>query len=231
MSTVAVTLREHSRKSRSPRSTGATKDAVVKGLVAKGLEHASNRRKRAERRARRIAEAELLASSNKDAARQTTARSDLANNTPRIRENELVLPWVAESWLEKRSRFLRGKRVLLESDLAAALGVTEARLRDVATRHPDWFSENARFTLSVEECRQLDLWWMRHGRNPWKLDDNLPIREGLRPQTPSAYSADGVVAAAHWIATEASWLMDSMCAPEDLHERFQIVWKALRQAS
>ena len=231
MSTVAVALQERSRKSRSSRSTGAAKDVALKGSMTEDRERVSNRRKRAERRARRLAEAEMLAISNKDAARQITGRADRVDASPRIRENELVLPWVEESWLEKRSRFLRGKRVLLESDLAAALGVTEARLRDIAMRHQDWFGENARFTLSVEECRQLDLWWMRHAHNPWKLDENLPIREELRSQTPSAYSADGVVAAAHWIATEASWLTDSMHAPEDLHERFQVVWKALRQAS
>jgi hypothetical protein len=112
-------------------------------------------------------------------------------------------PWRAVA----RTRRVRGRAVLLEADLAAALGTLPGRLADLAWRHPDWFGEPARFALTDAE----------------RAEQGLPAG-GLPPV---AYTADGLVAAAHWLANEARREADAYAEAPDLAERLRIAWSVL----
>lgn len=106
-----------------------------------------------------------------------------------------------------RTRRLRGEAVLLERDLASALGTLPGRLADLAWRHAEWFPEGARFALSAQECAEQGL--------------------STIGEPPVAYSAQGLVAAAHWLCNEARRQADAYAETEDLERRFQIAWMAL----
>ena len=123
-----------------------------------------------------------------------------------------------------RVRTVRGQRVLLERDLASALGTLSGRLADLALRHADWFPASARFALSPSECAEQGLWYTRK-----EVSDGL---QGLNTTDLSAipavvYTADGLVAAAHWLANEANRAGDPYSESEDLLQRFRLAWSAL----
>lgn len=123
-----------------------------------------------------------------------------------------------------RVRILRGQRVLLERDLAFALGTLPGRLADLAQRHADWFPPSARFALSPGECEQAKLWFAQ----PVSGDGlSAAVRSGAQPVI--AYAADGLVSAAHWLANEAHRAADPYAECSDLPERFQLAWGALSE--
>ena len=121
-----------------------------------------------------------------------------------------------------RVRRVRGQRVLLERDLASALGTLAGRLSDMAARHADWFPESARFALAPEECVQQGIWYTRSGPEPldWKAH---------RPLAPVVYTLEGLVAAAHWLASEAERAGDPYSECADLTRRFRTAWLALAE--
>jgi hypothetical protein len=147
-------------------------------------------------------------------------RSAVPPPTPRPR-TDLPDP----QWALARVRMLRGQRVLLERDLASALGTLSGRLADLALRHPEWFPVQARFALSPQECEQQGLWFTR--------PDLAPAGFAARwrdypPAAPVAYTADGLVAAAHWLEAEAVRAGDPYAETTDLAARFRLAWQALQ---
>ncbi|MBP6865766.1 MAG: ORF6N domain-containing protein [Candidatus Didemnitutus sp.] len=57
--------------------------------------------------------------------------------------------------IQQRILFIRGKRVLLDSDLARFYGTTTRELNRAASRHPDRFPEDFAFYLTAEETANL----------------------------------------------------------------------------
>jgi hypothetical protein len=53
--------------------------------------------------------------------------------------------------------FIRGRKVMIDSDLARIYGVTTARLNQQVTRNQDRFPSDFMFELSLEEYRNLML--------------------------------------------------------------------------
>ncbi|MBI1193156.1 MAG: hypothetical protein GC205_08275 [Bacteroidetes bacterium] len=139
-----------------------------------------------------------------------------------------------------RVRTVRGQRVLLERDLASALGTLPGRLADLALRHADWFPETARFALSASEAVQQGLWYTRsdgsqtdvrkplsragHSRN---ADCAVLNQAAFPPLAPVVYAMDGLIAAAHWLSTEAARAGDPYAECADLSARFRLAWAAL----
>jgi len=65
--------------------------------------------------------------------------------------NELI----ASETIQQRILFVRGKRVLLDADLARFYGVTTFNLNKAVARNPDRFPEDFAFKLTLEETRAL----------------------------------------------------------------------------
>jgi hypothetical protein len=65
--------------------------------------------------------------------------------------NELI----ASETIQQRILFVRGKRVLLDADLARSYGVTTFNLNKAVARNPDRFPEDFAFKLTLEETRAL----------------------------------------------------------------------------
>jgi hypothetical protein len=65
--------------------------------------------------------------------------------------NELI----ASETIQQRILFVRGKRVLLDADLARFYGVTTSNLNKAVARNPDRFPEDFAFKLTLEETRAL----------------------------------------------------------------------------
>lgn len=57
--------------------------------------------------------------------------------------------------IQQRILFIRGKRVLLDADLAGFYGVTTFNLNKAVSRNPDRFPEDFSFRLTLEESRAL----------------------------------------------------------------------------
>jgi len=140
-----------------------------------------------------------------------------------------------------RVRTVRGQRVLLERDLASALGTLPGRLADLAMRHADWFPEAARFSLHAEEAVQQGLWYTHHQeqrvaagagqqRAGGRRGEAQPLVDwtALPPLPPVVYTADGLIAAAHWLSAEASRAGDPYAECADLSARFRLTWAALQ---
>lgn len=64
-------------------------------------------------------------------------------------------PLLPAETIQQRILFIRGKRVLLDSDLARFYGVTTFNLNKAVTRNPDRFPEDFAFRLTLEESRAL----------------------------------------------------------------------------
>jgi hypothetical protein len=135
---------------------------------------------------------------------------------------------------------VRGQRVLLERDLASALGTLSGRLADLALRHADWFPETARFSLSAAEAVQQGLWYTRgdgthagvqpmlSGPGHQRADGSAVLDQAAFPSLPPVvYTADGLIAAAHWLSTEAARAGDPYAECADLSARFRLAWAAL----
>jgi len=65
--------------------------------------------------------------------------------------NELI----ASETIQQRILFVRGKRVLLDADLARFYGVTTFNLNKAVARNPDRFPGDFAFKLTLEETRAL----------------------------------------------------------------------------
>ncbi|GEM_PF-1185433 len=139
-----------------------------------------------------------------------------------------------------RVRTVRGQRVLLERDLASALGTLPGRLADLALRHADWFPDTARFALSASEAVQQGLWYTRSDGNhadvhkPFSRAGHQRATEravldqtAFPPLPPVVYAIDGLIAAAHWLSTEAARAGDPYAECADLSARFRLAWAAL----
>ena len=57
--------------------------------------------------------------------------------------------------IQQRIHFVRGKRVLLDADLARFYGVTTFNLNKAVARNPDRFPDDFAFRLTLEESRAL----------------------------------------------------------------------------
>jgi hypothetical protein len=57
--------------------------------------------------------------------------------------------------IQQRILFIRGKRVILDSDLARFYGVTTFNLNKAVARNPDRFPDDFVFTLTPEELAAL----------------------------------------------------------------------------
>jgi hypothetical protein len=130
---------------------------------------------------------------------------------------------------------------LLERDLASALGTLPGRLADLAMRHADWFPEAARFSLSAEEAVQQGVWYTHHqeqgaaagagrSRAIGQRGEARPLVDwtAFPPLPPVVYTAEGLIAAAHWLSAEASRAGDPYAECADLSARFRLAWAALQ---
>ena len=68
---------------------------------------------------------------------------------------------VPVGYVERRIIFLRGERVILDTDLAKVYGVTTKRLNQQVTRNGERFPEDFMFQLTREECSILKLQFVR----------------------------------------------------------------------
>src|SRR5271170_9706 len=65
---------------------------------------------------------------------------------------QLVIPSVS---IERRIRALRGRKIMLDSDLAALYGVTTGALNQAVRRNLERFPEDFMFVLTPEEAERL----------------------------------------------------------------------------
>ena len=74
--------------------------------------------------------------------------------------------------LERRIWLIRGKRVMLDADLAEIYGVTAKRLNEQVRRNEDRFPEDLAFRLTPEETKEIlrsqnaALGWGRYTKYP-----------------------------------------------------------------
>ena len=66
-----------------------------------------------------------------------------------------LLPIVSVRMIERRILFLRGEKVLIDSDLAELYGVTTKRLNEAVARNIDRFPRDFMFQLNREETENL----------------------------------------------------------------------------
>jgi hypothetical protein len=87
--------------------------------------------------------------------------------------------------VEGRILFIRGHKVLLDSDLAELYGVSVKRLNQQVKRNPDRFPADFMFQLTAEECTALRL----------QIATSKPGRGGRR-YAPFAFTEHGAIMAA-----------------------------------
>ncbi len=76
-------------------------------------------------------------------------------NKPRQGARKLAALAVSAEAIQSRILFLRGKRVLLDADLARFYGVTTFNLNKAVSRNRDRFPEDFAFKLTSEETKAL----------------------------------------------------------------------------
>jgi hypothetical protein len=164
------------------------------------------------------------------------------NQNAEDKKKEHLLRHPMPSLAANRIKNLRGKSVILEDDLSMGLGISVARLEEVVERRPDWFTGSARFRLRSQECDQLDLWWTRsrpdsqeapladsgEEQDLIKHESNyLSFEMDYSPRLPIAYSVDGLIAMAHWLAYDAQLNVDAKEVPETFLNDFRKIYLSL----
>jgi hypothetical protein len=87
--------------------------------------------------------------------------------------------------IEDRIYVLRGKRVMLDSDLAVLYGVTTSRLNEQVSRNPDRFPEDFAFQLEKQEVTNL--------MSQIATSSGSPRRHGGRRKTPRVFTEHGAI--------------------------------------
>lgn len=95
---------------------------------------------------------------------------------------------IAIEQIEGRIYTLRGKRVMLDSDLAALYGVTTSRLNEQVSRNPDRFPEDFAFKLEKQEVTNL--------MSQIATSSGNPRGHGGRRKTPRVFTEHGAIMAA-----------------------------------
>lgn len=95
---------------------------------------------------------------------------------------------IAIEQIEGRIYTLRGKRVMLDSDLATLYGVTTSRLNEQVSRNPDRFPEDFAFKVEKQEVTNL--------MSQIATSSGSPSRHGGRRKTPRVFTEHGAIMAA-----------------------------------
>ena len=77
-------------------------------------------------------------------------------------DSEIITPDAAE--IRNRIYTIRGKQVMLDSDLAAYFGITTGNLNKAMKRNVKRFPEKFCFQLSVDECSRFQIGILKKGR-------------------------------------------------------------------
>ncbi|MFT7588222.1 MAG: hypothetical protein ACI959_000429 [Limisphaerales bacterium] len=125
-----------------------------------------------------------------------------------------------------RVHTLNGKKVILEADLAFALGTFAGHLNNIAVRKADWFPKQVRFTISAEQASTIGLWWTK-AEIDFETGKAEILQKEYAPVLPAVYTLDGVIAMTHWLAAYAAEPTDAQPVVIDLLDRFKKVRKAL----
>lgn len=90
--------------------------------------------------------------------------------------------------IENRIFVLRGKRVMLDSDLVALYGVTTSRLNEQVSRNPDRFPEDFAFSMEKHEVTNL--------MSQIATSSGNQRRHGGRRKVPRVFTEHGAIMAA-----------------------------------
>lgn len=123
--------------------------------------------------------------------------------------------------LERRIRLIRGKRVMLDSDLAEAYGVRTKRLNEQVRRNVGRFPEDFMFRLSEKEMGGMRSQFATASRRnvrhrPFAFTEHGAVMLASVLNTPTAVKASVRVVRAFL------WLRQALAAREDLRRRVDL---------
>jgi hypothetical protein len=90
--------------------------------------------------------------------------------------------------IEDRIYTIRGKRIMLDADLARLYGVTTSRLNEQVRRNPDRFPDDFSFLLTNHEVAVL--------RSHFAISNVPPLGRGGRRYPPRVFTEHGAIMAA-----------------------------------